>query len=189
MIRYNDLFKSITGLHKLEFVGAFLDISENPLLVSLEGLNSLTRVSNYSNDLPQEAFKISNNSSLTDCSAICELLVSNGVAGTVNIFNNQLGCDSQAEVEEVCTGSEFNYLNFFTPNNDSNNDTWGIEGLINQIYTVNIYDKFGKVIAQLDPQDYWDGTYNGTLMPPSDCWFQLILENGTVHRGHFALIW
>ena len=65
------------------------------------------------------------------------------------------------------------YPKFFTPNGDSVNDTWnvlGIENLINP--KVFIFDRFGKLLKQLNALTGWDGTFNGRLMPSSDYWFR-----------------
>ncbi|MFD0963113.1 T9SS type B sorting domain-containing protein, partial [Pseudofulvibacter geojedonensis] len=68
----------------------------------------------------------------------------------------------------------------FSPNSDGANDTWmihGIDGIpISQIY---IFDRFGKLLKQLDPDGAgWDGTYNGSPMPSTDYWFKIIyIEN------------
>ena len=87
------------------------------------------------------------------------------------------------------------YPQFFTPNGDGINDTWqiiGIEGIpISQIY---IFDRFGKLLKQLDPDGIgWDGTYNGAEMPATDYWFKIIyLEGDTTptqkeFTAHFSL--
>ena len=87
------------------------------------------------------------------------------------------------------------YPHFFTPNGDGINDTWqiiGIEGIpISQIY---IFDRFGKLLKQLDPDGIgWDGTYNGNQMPATDYWFKIIYVEGKTtptqkeFRAHFSL--
>ena len=86
------------------------------------------------------------------------------------------------------------YPHFFTPNGDGINDTWkiiGQEGIpISQIY---IFDRFGKLLSQLDPNSAgWDGTYNGSQMPASDYWFKIIYIEGAdssqkEFKAHFSL--
>ena len=81
---------------------------------------------------------------------------------------------------------------FFTPNADGFHDTWNIQGLNNESTTfIYIFDRFGKLIKQLDPNGPgWDGTYNGAPLPSSDYWFTLeYVENGANKTlgGHFAL--
>jgi gliding motility-associated-like protein len=83
------------------------------------------------------------------------------------------------------------HAKFFTPNNDGTNDYWQIKGINSTIQPnskIYIYDRYGKLIKQLLPQtNGWDGTFNGTLMPTDDYWFQVFLEDGRVHMGHFTL--
>ena len=89
--------------------------------------------------------------------------------------------------EEV---SVIGYSRFFTPNGDGFNDTWQVQGVSFQPNSkVLIFDRFGKVLAKIDPNgEGWDGTYNGKLMPQSDYWFLVELDDGRTRRGHFSLI-
>jgi gliding motility-associated-like protein len=54
---------------------------------------------------------------------------------------------------------------------------------------VYIYNKFGKLLAQLDAQEEgWYGLFNVSLSPSADYWCKIQLEDGRVHTGHFSLI-
>jgi gliding motility-associated-like protein len=81
--------------------------------------------------------------------------------------------------------------NFFTPNNDGNNDYWNIKGAngsFNSNTIIYIFDRYGKLIKQISPQTQgWDGTFNGQPMPASDYWYSIQLEDGRTFKGHFAL--
>lgn len=83
------------------------------------------------------------------------------------------------------------FPNFFTPNNDGYHDTWQIAGKnpkVPQLESIEIYDRFGKLIFQLDQaHPNWNGTYNGKPMPSSDYWFKAIFRNGNSYRSHFTL--
>jgi len=82
-------------------------------------------------------------------------------------------------------------MKFFTPNGDGENDTWQVLGVSSQpMSDIYIYDKFGKLLTQLDASDKegWDGTFNGKQLPSSDYWFRVQLEDGRIHTGHFSLI-
>ena len=81
------------------------------------------------------------------------------------------------------------YLNFFTPNNDGHNDFWRIKFSENEPnIQVLIYDRYGKFLANISPNDLgWDGTYQNIQLPSSDYWFVVKRENGIEHRGHFSL--
>ena len=85
-----------------------------------------------------------------------------------------------------------NYPKYFTPNNDSVNDTWNVVGLENQLTSnVFIFDRSGKLLTQIKPyQTGWDGKYNGELMPSTDYWFEVrYLENEIekTFKSHFAM--
>ena len=80
---------------------------------------------------------------------------------------------------------------FFTPNGDGYNDTWHIYGINtpkqidSQVY---VFDRFGKLLIQLEPLGRgWDGTYNGNQMPSSDYWFYVKLVDERIFKGHFTL--
>ncbi len=86
---------------------------------------------------------------------------------------------------------------YFTPNNDGNNDIWQIEGVTDDLYVfadITIFDRYGKFLYNMDltkNQDGWKGSYNGTILTPTDYWFKAILidkENTTFTKmGHFSL--
>jgi gliding motility-associated-like protein len=81
-----------------------------------------------------------------------------------------------------------NYPTFFTPNDDTYNDVWkitNIEYFSNT--TIRIYDRFGRLLKQIAPQNGWDGIYNGTKLPSDDYWFVLEGPNGKTITGHFTL--
>jgi gliding motility-associated-like protein len=81
--------------------------------------------------------------------------------------------------------------NFFTPNNDGVNDYWNIKGVnqhLNSKTKVSIYDRYGKLIKQINPlKTGWDGTYNNQIMISDDYWYLIELENGKILKGHFSL--
>ncbi|UMB59632.1 T9SS type B sorting domain-containing protein [Lutibacter sp. A80] len=88
------------------------------------------------------------------------------------------------------------YPKFFTPNNDGENDTWNIIGINSGFYptsTLNIFDRYGKLVAKINPIiESWNGLYNGKELPSTDYWFTVELKDNTgkIRRkqGHFSLI-
>ena len=84
------------------------------------------------------------------------------------------------------------FYRFFTPNSDGYNDFWNVFG-IDENFQANsliyIFDRYGKLITQIDPLSQgWDGTLNGKPLPDTDYWFRLKLEDGRTAKGHFSLI-
>jgi len=92
--------------------------------------------------------------------------------------------------------SVLGFPKFFTPNYDGSNDFWKVSGVSSDYYskaTVNIFDRYGKFLAQLELNDQgWNGIYNGELLPATDYWFsvELIDNKGIIRnrKGHFSLI-
>ena len=80
---------------------------------------------------------------------------------------------------------------FFTPNGDGVNDFWQFilpPSGVNPIRAIYIFDRYGNLLAQLDPASPgWDGTLNGRPMPASDYWFRAINNSNSEVRGHFSL--
>jgi len=87
--------------------------------------------------------------------------------------------------------SVIGFPKFFTPNNDNKNDFWRVEGISSQFQSntsVLIFDRYGKLLKELDPLSAgWDGTFNGALMPTSDYWFKVKLQDGRTFTSHFTL--
>tara|TARA_B100001093_G_C26536033_1_gene888110 strand:- start:321 stop:839 length:519 start_codon:yes stop_codon:yes gene_type:complete len=83
------------------------------------------------------------------------------------------------------------YKKFFTPNGDGYTDNWNVIGITssNQSKTkVYIFDRYGKLLKELDPLSKgWDGNFNGNPMPQTDYWFKIILEDGRELKGNFSL--
>ena len=90
--------------------------------------------------------------------------------------------------EEV---SVIGFPKFFTPNNDTQHDYWQVSGISDQFQansSILIFDRRGKLLAELDPLGPgWDGTYNGNLLPTSDYWFKVKLQDGRTFTSHFTL--
>ncbi|WP_075342560.1 choice-of-anchor L domain-containing protein [Tenacibaculum agarivorans] len=92
--------------------------------------------------------------------------------------------------------SVLEFPNFFTPNNDGENDTWIVKGGTLDFYpksNITIFDRFGKIITSFKVNDEgWDGLYKGKMLTPSDYWFSVELTDtrGNVvnRRGHFSLL-
>ena len=122
----------------------------------------------------------------------------NGIYQTENIFTNvapgfhtvfvqdRNGCGI---VEK--TISVLGFPKFFTPNGDPYHERWqvyGVNSTFNQGTTINIFNRYGKLITQFTNLSAgWDGTLNGRDLPSDDYWFTVYLINGRTFTGHFTL--
>ena len=88
--------------------------------------------------------------------------------------------------------SVIGYKKYFTPNGDGINEKWKILGInfdFNKDSKVYIFDRYGKLLKQLDPlSEGWDGTYLGKPMPATDYWFRVYLQDEREFKGHFSLV-
>ena len=108
------------------------------------------------------------------------------------VVEDKNGCRPNATLEV----SVIEYPKFFTPNNDGINDTWAIKGANSTFYPnaqINIFNRFGKVVAQIEVDTPgWTGTYGGKTLPSDDYWFSIILvdRNGNARerKGNFSLL-
>jgi gliding motility-associated-like protein len=107
-----------------------------------------------------------------------------------NTASNSAGCIEEHFVtQSIMTNSEsLNIPKFFTPNNDGYNDHWIIEDPLNEIKTVYIYYRSGKLLKAItNIQDGWNGVFNKQIMPVDDYWYVIKLKSGTDVKGHFTL--
>jgi N-acetylneuraminic acid mutarotase len=94
-ITSNPQLTDLTGLENLTGIGGDLWIEGNSSLSSLQGLDSL-------NSFTINNLFIFGNSNLYDCDilSICEFL--NNPNGTINIEDNNSGCNNPEEVQQAC---------------------------------------------------------------------------------------
>lgn len=122
----------------------------------------------------------------------------NGPYQDSNLFENITGGFHTVYIKDLngcgITEKAFAVLGapkFFTPNGDSYNDTWNINGISADFYSksiIYIFDRFGKLIAQISPfGSGWDGTFQGNPLPADDYWYTAKFEDGREAKGHFSL--
>lgn len=77
---------------------------------------------------------------------------------------------------------------FFTPNGDTQNDTFNLIGIENfNSSEVSIFSRYGQLLKHSQNTPFsWDGTFNGKPLPASDYWY-VIQTNTITHKGHFAI--
>ena len=107
------------------------------------------------------------------------------------------GCEGSASITiNVAPGSsDIIAPKAFTPNNDTTNDTWIIEGIENEIYTTGcrliVFDRQGTSV--LDRQTYinndgWNGTSNGKELPQGAYYWIFKCNNEIVKTGSVTII-
>jgi gliding motility-associated-like protein len=84
------------------------------------------------------------------------------------------------------------YPKFFTPNNDTYNDTWNIFSFRDVLNArILIFDRYGKLLKEISPSGSgWDGTYIGQPMPANDYWFTVDYTELNIpkkFKSHFSL--
>jgi gliding motility-associated-like protein len=148
-----------------------VDLAEtNTVTVNVTGQG----IYEYSLDAPNGPFQLSN-------------FFANVSAGIHDVYvNDQNGCGTITKAIAV-----LGVPKFFTPNGDGFNDYWNLKGAnatFNVKSIIYIYDRYGKLVFQVDPSSRgWDGTYNKSPLPADDYWFTIKLENGREATGHFSL--
>lgn len=170
--------------------------SENPIItqndvdITDDSSNNTIIINNQNNNLGigDYEFALDNSAGPFQTSNVFEDVL----PGIHTIFVQDIyGCgNTSLEVSVI------GFPKFFTPNGDGFNDTWKVLGVNSDFYPTSliyIFDRFGKLITQVNPTgEGWNGEFNGEQLPSSDYWFsvQLIDENGNIRekRGHFSLV-
>ncbi|NLP56588.1 T9SS type B sorting domain-containing protein [Lutibacter sp. B1] len=151
----------------------------NVIITDNSSNNTITVVTN---NLPNSVYEYA----IDDGEYQSNNLFENVPAGihTVRIIDIENCSESSVEVSLI------GIPNFFTPNFDGYNDTWHVTGIEFQPNSnVYIFDRFGKLIAVLDPLGPgWNGLYKGNPLPSTDYWYKVELDDGRVLKGHFSLI-
>jgi gliding motility-associated-like protein len=121
--------------------------------------------------------------------------------GDVNVFTtnesmivNARVIDANGCIVDVAIPFEFTGMldipNFFTPDGDNQNDIWSVKN--REFFPdieVRIYDRYGRVVANLTEVIGWDGTYDGKEVPTGDYWYVINANDKSKQRyvGHFTL--
>lgn len=85
--------------------------------------------------------------------------------------------------------SVLGFPKFFTPNGDGDNDTWKPIGITSNQLTIKIFDRYGKLIKELNASENgWNGVFNGQNMASDDYWYHAVFQNGKEYFGHFSLV-
>jgi len=98
------------------------------------------------------------------------------------------GCSPVLDKEVVI----IRFPKYISPNHDGKHDkflVYGGDGFM--LSTVTIFDRYGRVLAILNQNEEWDGTYSGKIALEADYWFlaKFIDRQGKEYerRGNFSL--
>jgi gliding motility-associated-like protein len=101
-------------------------------------------------------------------------------------IRDKYGCGITEDIFSV-----LGFPTYFTPNGDNFHDTWkpiGVDVRYRSTMIIHIYNRFGKLIKQVNPNgNGWNGTLNGENLPVDDYWYVVTFSNGKEYRGHFTL--
>lgn len=100
-----------------------------------------------------------------------------------------LGCVKQMVIDKEFFDIEI--PNFFTPNNDGDNDQWEVKNALGyKLLSVDIFDRYGRLLKTLAVGEKWDGKYFQKELPSGDYWYIIRLNDNYDQRefkGHFTL--
>jgi hypothetical protein len=141
-IQYTAL-QTLSGLNSLNSIGGGLEISGNPYLISLTGIDGINAGS-------ITGLGINVNGLLSTCEvqSICDYLAAPGAS--VNIWNNAPGCNSQQEVEDACETVSVNEISltdeFLIYPNPASNELFIESKNETMIEEINIYNAVGQIV-------------------------------------------
>lgn len=107
---------------------------------------------------------------------------------TIYIYNETVCANNESTFNILITENPYFIPKYFTPNNDGNHDYWKVFDTTNSVQSILIFDRFGKLLKDLNPSsEGWNGTFNGELLPNDDYWYRIIFNSGELLKGHFTL--
>lgn len=105
------------------------------------------------------------------------------------------GCSGEDEIEILakteCGSAEFNIPKGFSPNGDTQNDTWIITGIENiSECSIKVFDERGMAIYEkvgYEPSG-WDGTFNGKIVPDGVYYYVLTCPDTKPIKGSVLIV-
>jgi gliding motility-associated-like protein len=105
-------------------------------------------------------------------------------------WGQALGCAQQSftTTKPVFLPDTVSIPKFFTPNNDGYNDQWIVRSTPEvTIDKVLIFNRFGKLIKQIQAGQPWDGSFNGRPLASDSYWYKVKTSEGREVTGYFLL--
>jgi len=166
----------------------YISISPDSLFVNLGKTIQLNATSNYDPSTSYQwspAFGLS----CTDCpNPVVDInnTAQYNVVVTANINGNNCPADTGITVTVIPDYDVF-IPNAFTPNNDGKNDFFQIFGNLPAVrfIHINVFDRIGELVFESNDIYFkWDGTYKGSLLPPSVLVYsmQVVFDDGHAEK-------
>ncbi|HAS43476.1 MAG TPA: hypothetical protein DCS93_23555 [Microscillaceae bacterium] len=141
--------------------------------------------SNYSDVVSNNTVAFNGTNATINEATTTELKVSVPMGATTGritvVVGGQTATSSQdfRVIEEINVNNlEINPSNIITPNNDSRNDVWQIQG-IDQVndYEVMVFSKAGQVVFKTSNYTTpWNGTFNGKPLPSGVYYYNIVVN-------------
>ncbi|WP_308991734.1 T9SS type B sorting domain-containing protein [Mariniflexile litorale] len=107
---------------------------------------------------------------------------------TIYIYNESICANNESRFNVLITSEDYYIPKYFTPNNDGMHDVWKVQDFNNNIKTIAVFDRYGKLLKYLPANaPGWDGSFNGKLLESNDYWYFITLNTGETIKGHFTL--
>ncbi len=118
-------------------------------------------------------------------STVAHLYNATGTFNTCLVAINNAGCsDTTCKDISVTVNSLLDVANAFSPNGDGQNDRIFVKGFGIAKMTWTIYNRWGTVVYKgVDPNEGWDGTYNGKPQPQDVYHYTLVVEFSNKQRA------
>jgi gliding motility-associated-like protein len=107
----------------------------------------------------------------------------------INLSDGQLVSDSAQRSIQLETSVELSIPNTFTPNGDSENNTWAVQPITKTDQfddtIVRVYNKRGLLVYEaVGLEKEWDGTYNGELLPVDTYYYTIDLRLSFIKKTY-----
>ena len=91
------------------------------------------------------------------------------------------GMCSSSDDMVVSVTRPFAIPNAFTPNNDGDHDIWELKGMeaFSDVW-IKVYNRWGNIVFdEINPSEFWDGTFNGKPLPVATYYYIIYLNDGS----------
>ncbi len=117
-----------------------------------------------------------------------ELVTESQIIYIYNVNSTNTSCFKESSFKVTITLEDtYNIPLFFTPNNDTINDTWIVTSS-KEIEEILIFDRFGKLLSKPELQLGWDGTYKGKKVTSNTYWYKIFFKDNSLKSGSLTLL-